>query len=374
MFCPNCGSEYRPGFSRCADCAIDLIDGEVDLVDGFPPPSEPEEPLPLATVYATGDRALLARATALLDDAGIPYLTRGEGPHDLLDQGLLGPGVRVAPMEIQVDPRWWRKAAALLRRGEIEPVAATPEEQAAGEEEPEGAVAPSPRTPLPLSAGRLRAWELALVLLIAFSSPLFSSALDWWTGSVGPETPTVLGAIYEIKKQAICVALLAYVLSRRGRSCRDLGLTFHWTDIPVGYFLLLAARLAHFLALSVMSWGSVWITGHPIAIPPGPEPIAGLALITLSLVLAVIDPIYEELIVRAFTMTEVEALTGSTGLAIAVSVVLQTSYHLYQGTASALTAGATFLVYAGFYARFRHITPVIFSHVAWDLIATLRHL
>jgi membrane protease YdiL (CAAX protease family) len=367
MFCPNCGSEYRPGFSRCVDC-------EVDLVDEIPPPSEPEEPITLATVYATGDRALLARATALLDDAGIPYLTRGESPHDLLAEGLLGPGVRVDPMEIQVDPRWWRKAEALLRRGEIEPVEATPEEQSAEEEEPAGAVAPPPHTPLSLSERRLRAWELALVLLVAFSSPLFSSVLDWWTGTTGPGTRTVLGSIDGIKEEAICLALLAYVLSRRGRSFRDLGLTFHWTDIPVGYFLLLAARLAHFLAWSVMSWGSDLITGHPIANNPGSKPIAGLALITLSLVLDVVDPIYEELIVRAFTMTEVEALTGSTGLAIAASVVLQTSYHLYLGIASALAAGATFLVYAGFYARYRRITPVIFSHVVWDLMVTLRHL
>ncbi|HEV7516723.1 MAG TPA: type II CAAX endopeptidase family protein [Thermoanaerobaculia bacterium] len=363
MFCPQCGSEYREGFYRCVDC-------EADLVGELPPRPEPAALAALATVVATGDRALLARAKLLLGDAGIPYLIRGEGPHDLLAQGLLGPGVRVGPMEIQVDSWWWRKAEALLRQGEIEPVEATPEEQSAGEEEePE-----RPTVSRPLSDHRLRAWELALVLLVAFSSPLLSSALDWWTGRLGPGTPTVLDSLYGINKQAVCVALLAYVLSRRGQSWRDLGLTFHWTDIPVGYFLLLAARLAHFLAWRVTSWGSALITGHKIAITPGPEPIAGLALITLSLVLAVIDPIYEELIVRAFTMTEVEALTGSTGLAIAASVVLQTSYHLYLGTASALAAGATFLVYAGFYARFRRITPVIFSHVVWDLMVTLRHL
>jgi len=370
MFCPNCGSEYREGFSRCVDC-------EVDLVDEPAPPPEPEASSALATVVATGDRALLARATSLLADAGIPYLTRGEGPHDLLAQDLPGPGVRVGPMEIQVDSRWWRKAEALLRRGEIEPVEATPEEQWAGEEgEPEGEdAAPLPHlAPLSPSEGRLRAWELVLVLLVAFSSPLFDSAVDWWNDNVGSGTWTIPGYLYGIQKQAICLGLLAYVLSRRGRSFRDLGLTFHWLDIPVGYFLFLAARLAHFLALRVMSWGSALMTSHPLAIPPAPEPILGLALIALSVLSDVIDPIYEELIVRAFTMTEVEALTGSTGLAIAASVLLQTSYHLYLGTARALVAGATFLVYAGFYARFRRITPVILSHIAWDLMVTLRHI
>jgi hypothetical protein len=25
MFCPQCGAEYRPGFNRCKNCNIDLV-------------------------------------------------------------------------------------------------------------------------------------------------------------------------------------------------------------------------------------------------------------------------------------------------------------------------------------------------------------
>lgn len=27
MFCPACGVEYRPGFTRCSDCNVDLVHG-----------------------------------------------------------------------------------------------------------------------------------------------------------------------------------------------------------------------------------------------------------------------------------------------------------------------------------------------------------
>jgi hypothetical protein len=30
MFCPQCKAEYRPGFMRCSDCGLDLVDGLPD--------------------------------------------------------------------------------------------------------------------------------------------------------------------------------------------------------------------------------------------------------------------------------------------------------------------------------------------------------
>ncbi len=87
-----------------------------------------------------------------------------------------------------------------------------------------------------------------------------------------------------------------------------------------------------------------------------------------------VGPFYEEMIARAFTMSEVEALTGSAGLAIAASVLLQTSYHLYLGLPNALAAGAAFLVSACYYARFRRVTPVILAHALWNLYVTLHRL
>jgi hypothetical protein len=74
MICPQCQAEYRQGFTRCADC-------DVDLVYALPAvPSVPEEPsLPaepsekLRSLWAGADMRLCAEHCAKLQDAGIPF-------------------------------------------------------------------------------------------------------------------------------------------------------------------------------------------------------------------------------------------------------------------------------------------------------------
>jgi hypothetical protein len=39
MFCPNCGAEYRPGFTRCSDCDVALVE---HLEDTDVPSNNPE--------------------------------------------------------------------------------------------------------------------------------------------------------------------------------------------------------------------------------------------------------------------------------------------------------------------------------------------
>jgi hypothetical protein len=75
------------------------------------------EPAETATVFGTGDPVLLITAKAVLDDAGIPYLTRNEALQDLFAMGRLGTGFSVVagPMEIQVGADRWQEAADLLQ-------------------------------------------------------------------------------------------------------------------------------------------------------------------------------------------------------------------------------------------------------------------
>jgi len=73
MYCPQCGVEYRDGFSECSDCHVPLLPG-----------TEPAEPDPfdptldLVVVLETNDRIQLAMAKGLLENAGIPLFVLGQ--------------------------------------------------------------------------------------------------------------------------------------------------------------------------------------------------------------------------------------------------------------------------------------------------------
>jgi membrane protease YdiL (CAAX protease family) len=51
---------------------------------------------------------------------------------------------------------------------------------------------------------------------------------------------------------------------------------------------------------------------------------------------SLLNPFFEELIVRAYLMSEVIDLAGSPAFAVALSVAVQFSYHLFYGWAGAV--------------------------------------
>ncbi|MSP39824.1 MAG: DUF2007 domain-containing protein [Deltaproteobacteria bacterium] len=70
MYCPNCRSEYRPGFTRCHDCDVALI---VEL----PVEAKPEF-VDLVEVLSTADAGQISIIKSILEAEDIPYLAQGE--------------------------------------------------------------------------------------------------------------------------------------------------------------------------------------------------------------------------------------------------------------------------------------------------------
>jgi len=128
MHCPTCLTEYRDGFSECADC-------RVPLAPGLPPaPQAIEHTVELVTVLETSDPFQMNLAKATLEDAGIEYVVAGD---DAAERLLTGMPVGAHTLQFQVEIAREAEARAALEPLENpEPV---PEAEAAAqaEQEPE---------------------------------------------------------------------------------------------------------------------------------------------------------------------------------------------------------------------------------------------
>jgi membrane protease YdiL (CAAX protease family) len=69
MFCPQCGAEYRPEFTRCRDCDVDLV--EHTVIPGAPSRAEPKNP---AQTFFVLTLALTWGLSALVYFGGIPLV------------------------------------------------------------------------------------------------------------------------------------------------------------------------------------------------------------------------------------------------------------------------------------------------------------
>jgi hypothetical protein len=84
MYCPNCKAEYRPGFTHCVDCDVDLVPeapgpGTLALYADDPAsaPGEPGDPNkdPFCSFWKGEDPRVHAELCSVLDEAGIPHNT-----------------------------------------------------------------------------------------------------------------------------------------------------------------------------------------------------------------------------------------------------------------------------------------------------------
>ncbi|MFL6230437.1 MAG: CPBP family intramembrane glutamic endopeptidase [Pyrinomonadaceae bacterium] len=221
---------------------------------------------------------------------------------------------------------------------------------------------------------RLRLVELALVLFVAFAPAFLQSAYalagrQLGYGSVSTSLLYLTGVISQVG----ALAVLCYVLFRQGRSLQAIGFGFKWRDLPVSLGLFLAAVLFTWL----WQWGSIAAfyaaTRHaPNTQAHNVEFLRG-GVNAASLIFVLLNPFFEELIVRAYVISEVTHLTGKVYLAVILSVLFQASYHLYQGTFLAWSYIPLFLIFSLYYAARRRITPVILAHLYFDLLALLAY-
>lgn len=167
------------------------------------------------------------------------------------------------------------------------------------------------------------------------------------------------------------LAVLWYVMSRQGKTWKDIGWKLEFADLPRGLGLLITTYVVAFLLFVPIQYAYRAYSGHFIA-PKQLHPMFGFGVSFLSIAFICLNPFFEELIVRAYTMSEIMDLSHSGRLAVIVSVVAQMSYHLYQGLAGVLALAFMFTVLSIYYLRTRRIVPVILAHLFVDLFFLFR--
>ncbi len=223
---------------------------------------------------------------------------------------------------------------------------------------------------------RFRAGDLAVLLLVVFGPFIVASISSLWLGGL----PTTANAVIPALVNAVIfelsgLILLAHLLYRQHRSYKSVGLGFAWMDLPLSVLLVVASYLAYAVCLRVITTLIATVAPHaPVASKaPNPLSIGLVGANALVWVFVLVNPWFEELIMRAYTISEITALGGNAAVAIAASVGIQLLYHLYQGLPRALAIAGGSLIWSLFYYRYRRIMPLILAHFIMDVQAVLHH-
>jgi len=234
-------------------------------------------------------------------------------------------------------------------------------------------VEPAPLAPVvAVVTRRRRLLALSLVLLISFAHfvvATFYSLLQ--TERTVERSHTQLGVFAALMAEILSLALLWFVLSEHKRSWAEIGWAPRWIDLFHGIGLIVGVRIAAGFAIIIFQGIFRNYTGHYLQ----PRSVHGLmdaGLSLLTVLLVVVNPFFEELIVRGYAMSEIMELGGSRNLAIVVSVGLQMSYHVYQGLLRCIALTVVFLVFSIYFSRTRRIVPAVIAHFWSDASALIR--
>ncbi len=230
-------------------------------------------------------------------------------------------------------------------------------------------LAQSPHVPDSVAHGFSRWQHLALVLWVSLAIPILGSAYYSLSGI----TPTYQsyrlwgGLVSEING----LLVLFYVMRNQGKSWSLLGLKPSFVDVWRAFVLFLLATAAQWIVYIPAQFLYRACSGQFLT-PKSINSLFAFGISTVSIAFVCLNPFFEELIVRAYTMSELMDSGINRTLAIAISVAIQLSYHLYQGLANVLSLAILFAVMSIYYARTRRIIPIILVHLGFDLAALFK--
>lgn len=234
--------------------------------------------------------------------------------------------------------------------------------------------------PVPLATARWTERQILLIEILVVCSVAFGGSIFVSVYSLFSETNASSRSSasytwgYAIVHAITALALVWLVLLRRSKSLSDIGFSWRKKDFGWSIPLWLGAGLAFYLCYLVFYAVGLVSVSSAKAESQVANHLFSSGISVVTWLYLCLNPFFEELLVRAYLMTELKRLANSPLVAVLVSTMLQITYHLYQGVPLALSDGAAFLVFSLYFAKTNRIAPIILAHLYMDLGAMLIHV
>ena len=209
---------------------------------------------------------------------------------------------------------------------------------------------------------------LAVVGLMALPS-IFKAVFFFLHPEEGPR-PELASWYFAGKLLAdiLFLVLLLHILRLNSETTADFTEPFRGLDLLRGLGLAVGAYVATTVTTVVLlSLGDpANRSAEPRAVEIFQVPVSPFYVLAI-----LVNPFVEETYVRGFLQTRLRQARESAGKIILFSVLLQTSYHIYQGVTSCLSLAPGFAIFAVYYQSSRRLWPVIIAHLLEDVLVLL---
>lgn len=206
--------------------------------------------------------------------------------------------------------------------------------------------------------------EFVIVIVVALAWPIVSSTVHL----LAPNTVVHFSdrsLCFTIAYELAILAFLGSILSIRGWKLSAFNLEFSVSSVLLGGALVLASYFCYVVAYVLIA-----ILVPNIVAGHGVEMEVGHVSPVVVLILAIVNATFEEGIVIGYVFAAL-GNSKSTRFLIILSVLLRTSYHLYQGPAGIIAIATMGLLFAAYYARWKRLGPLIVAHSFMDVLGLL---
>lgn len=204
--------------------------------------------------------------------------------------------------------------------------------------------------------------EVLIVIGVAFGWPMLMSVLGLVVDPADMRVSDGSVAVL-IGFELVALGLVAAILRLRGWRIADLPVSWTARQLVEGVLVFLASYLAYVVGYTVTA-----TVLAPLAPFEGISTTDAGVSWPFVLLLAAVNPLFEELLVVGYLITALERLR-TTAFAVNASVAIRICYHLYQGAPGVIGAFTTGMVFALVFVRWRRLWPLVVAQAMYDLLA-----